>query len=463
MNRPRNQAWVYAALIVLLAVMVAAAMARSNAGPPYAGHRLRYWVGELAGDDYQARLRAETALRGMGREALPELARLAGMRDGGLGAVWREGWQRIFPQRPPRPDPEAVSIAAIRLLATLGEAAAPAAPVLVRQLASGSAAVARETEGVLRRIGPAATGPLAGELAQGTPARQDRVLRLLATSGGVEFGRGATNLLIEIINTGMSPDATLRLDAVKAADALGIGTKRTFAFLVVRLDDTDESVRCASAAALGRMGSGAVPATDRLTLMARDGSPRDRVEAASALWEITGDADRVLPPLISLLSDPEVRSSAAVVLGKMGGRAAPAVPTLLATLVREQSHRPSRTPSMVAVALGKVGPDAVPGLVALVGHPDADVRVNAAFALRGQGRDAAPAVPALGRMLRASDAEERMTAATTLAAIGPAATAVEDDLEDLAGETSGDVIVGHVASAARDALRRIRGNPGHLP
>jgi len=450
-------------VIVLLTVAVAAAITCSNAGPRYAGHGLRYWVGELAGDDYHARLRAEAALRGMGREALPELVRLAGRRDGGLEAVWREGWRRLFPHRPPRPDPEAVSIAAIRLLATLGEEAAPAAVALVRQLASGSTAVARETEGVLRRIGPAAAGPLAGELAQGTPARQDRVLRLLAASSGVDFGRGATNLLLEIIHAGMSPDATLRLDAVKAADALGTGTDRTFAFLVARLDDTDESVRCASAAALGGMGSGAVPATDRLMLMTMGGSLRDRVEAASALWEITGDVERVLPPLITLLSDPEVRSSAAVVLGKMGGRAAPAVPALLATLVHEQSHRPSRTPSMVAVALGKVGPDAVPGLVALIGHADADVRVNAAFALRGQGRDAAPAVPALGRMLRASDAEERMTAATTLAAIGPAATAVEADLEGLAGETSGDVIVGHVASAARDALRRIRGSPDHLP
>ena len=68
----------------------------------------------------------------------------------------------------------------------------------------------------------------------------------------------------------------------------------------------------------------------------------------------------------------------------------------------------------------------------------------------------APAIYYSIKALHSTHCEERMTAANALAAIGPWAREAEAELLRLAGETSGDVVVGHVASAARDALRRIR-------
>jgi HEAT repeat protein len=147
-------------------------------------------------------------------------------------------------------------------------------------------------------------------------------------------------------------------------------------------------------------------------------------------------------------------------LGEVGSDAADAVPILLHQLETIQTHRPSRTPSFAAIALGQLGPTAVPGLVKLIEHAVSDVRVNAAAALGGQGTAAAPAVPGLIRMLSAADLEEQMAAANALGEIGPVAEPAVPELTRLANlETTQDVIVGHVRSAARDALERIRVPP----
>jgi HEAT repeat protein len=283
---------------------------------------------------------------------------------------------------------------------------------------------------------------------------------MLAAGSEVNFGPGVTNLLTQVVRLGAADDPSLRLQAVAAAGALRTEASRTIPFLIARLDDAEVTVRAAAASALGDLGPAAASATNRLVAMMNSGSAPERAAAASAVWEITRDTTQTLPALRALLGEDEARSSAALVLGRMDRRAETAAPALLAALAQERTHRPSRTPSMVAVALGKVGPAAVPGLIELTGHAQADVRINAAFALRGQGTNAVTAVPALQRMLRAEDPEERLTAASTLAALGPAARAAEAELRRLADETSSDVIVGHVASAARDALRRIReGSP----
>lgn len=450
------KAWLWSGAFLLVLVAALAVGSGRDAGPRYAGRSLRYWLGELTSEDYQARLRAETALAGMGNEALPELIRVTGARDSAVGSAWRRGWQTLFPASRAQPSPEMLAMAAARLLSRFGAEAGPAATALVRMLVDGSPDVAREVEPVLRRIGSPAVAPLAAVLARGVPPAQDRVLQLLASSGGTDFGAAATNLLTEVLRFGDASDASVRLHSVAAIAGLRADPVRAVPFLIARLEDADVTVRCAAAAALGKIGPAATSATDLLVAMVNTGSGAERLEAASALWEISDDTTLAIPALQALLDTDEYRSSAAVVLARMGRRAAAAVPTMLSALARERTHRPSRTPSMVAVALGKAGPSAVPGLVELLSHCEADVRINAAFALRSQGSEASPAVSALQAMLRADDAEERMTAASTLAAVGPAAREAESELSRLAGQTSGDVIVGHVASAARDALRRIR-------
>lgn len=426
------------------------------ARPEYAGRPLRHWLGEMVSADHQVRLRAEAALGSLGTEALPELIQVVEMREGALGTAWRRVGQRWFPASPTRPSPEELRLSATRLLSRLGPEAAPAAAALVRMIAAGSGGAPREAESALRQIGPPAAVPLAASLATGSPAAQRRILHMLTSCDPEDFGREVTNLVAQVVRFGTAADPETRRQAVTVVGALRGDTDRAVAFLTQRLEDEDAQVRCAAMAWLGAIGPASAPATTRLATLLETGDNHERLAAARALWEVNRETTLTVPVLTSLLPESACRSAAALVLGEMGPHAAPAVPAMLAALAEERTHRPSRTPSMIAVALGKTGPTAIPGLIELAGHAETDVRINTAFALRGHGAAASAAVPALREMLRAEDAEERMSAANTLAAIGQAARAAEPELIRLAETTSGDVIVGHVASAARDALERIR-------
>ncbi len=101
------------------------------------------------------------------------------------------------------------------------------------------------------------------------------------------------------------------------------------------------------------------------------GPPRDqvtpdgRVTAALELWR---------------RDEPEARLKALRRLGRLGPRAAPAVPALASGL----SDREPRIRKATADVLQQIGPaahSAVPALVAALGDADRDVRTSAAYAL----------------------------------------------------------------------------------
>ncbi len=425
------------------------------AAPDYAGRPLRHWLGQLTSNEYQQRLEAEATLRGLGIEAIPELVRAVDARDSVLSASWRRVRRSWFGDTAGhRPSAEQLSMAAARLLSRFGTNATPASAALVRLLSEGSPDASREAEPALRAIGPPAAAELVRVLAQGAPAARHRTLDFLRRNGS-SFQPNTGPLVSEVLRLGSVPDPTERGMAIEALAALDAEAPQAVPFLVSRLTDEVPDVRLAAVKALAGMGPDADAARTDLTRVMNAGSPGERAQAASALWSICRDASLVLATLTRMLEYEEARTLAANTLAEMGPAAAPAASALLSALAQEQTHRPSRTPSIVALALGRIGPEAVPGLVQLAAHHDADIRINAAFALRSQGTNATPAVPALIEMLQAPDPEERLSAANALAAIGPGAREAHAELARLAATTSGDVIVGHVASAARDALRRL--------
>lgn len=174
------------------------------------------------------------------------------------------------------------------------------------------------------------------------------------------------------------------------------------------------------------------------------------------LLAMQAPAGEIVSVLAGLLREPALQWEAAKILGRLGPEAASAIPELLAAMVHTPTHRPSRTPHFAAWALGRLAPWATAELVRLLQAPDSDVRVFAAIALAGHGNAVAPAVPGLIRMLDAEDPEEQMTAAQTLGALGSVAAGAIPELTRLSGlETTQDVLVGHVRSAARAALTNI--------
>lgn len=152
-----------------------------------------------------------------------------------------------------------------------------------------------------------------------------------------------------------------------------------------------------------------------------------RIEAISALGDLGGKAKTSLPEMIALLKDnaQDVRFFAAMALGRVGAAAVPGVTMLL--------HDTSPTVRAVAAqALGWVGPDArssAPELKSLIQDKDAAVRKEVVLALGRIEKEIA--VPMLIELLRSSVTDVREAAFDALGEMGPASKAALPELTEI--------------------------------
>jgi HEAT repeat protein len=127
-------------------------------------------------------------------------------------------------------------------------------------------------------------------------------------------------------------------------------------------------------------------------------NPDKRERAAHALGTLPpGPHDgEVALALAARLADPEVevRWAADGALARLGPRAEPAIPALIAVLQHRQ-HK-----EWASTVLANIGTPAVPALRRALGHGQAHVRRSVAFALGAMGTDAREAAPDLRRLLR---------------------------------------------------------------
>ena len=107
---------------------------------------------------------------------------------------------------------------------------------------------------------------------------------------------------------------------------------------------------------------------------------------------------------------PEIRGTAAYLLGQMGTNAAPAVPDLIETLDDSDAHVRIRA----GRALMKIGTPAVTNLTVALGHSEPLVRLGAAKTLGGIGPEAKYAEGALAKMTNDASADVRQAAARAL-------------------------------------------------
>ncbi|MGW6024647.1 HEAT repeat domain-containing protein [Streptomyces sp. NPDC055099] len=152
--------------------------------------------------------------------------------------------------------------------------------------------------------------------------------------------------------------------------------------------------------AVGRYGSAAAQAAPRLRQVASDASRSvpHRLDAADALWSVTGAAQDVLPVLRdALASDGSfARTRAVRIAGKLGPGAAPLVPGLR-ELMAQSEHLRTET----AIALWQIRADAAEVLPVLLDQWTAapHSRPETAACLLEMGPAAAPALPLLRREL----------------------------------------------------------------
>jgi len=233
------------------------------------------------------------------------------------------------------------------------------------------------------------------------------------------------------------------LDYGVAHDALmGIGEKGVEALSLV-LRDGDPRDRVIAALTLGDIGS--VEGVEALIEALKDEEPVVRGDAAMALGRI-GD-ERAAGPLMEVLGDwdREVRLKAVEALGEIGSLEAvdPLIP-----LLKDQSGDVKR---YAAEALGRLGDKrAVEPLVKALGDEDIDVRSEAARAL-GEIGDVRGVEP-LTIMLKAKHVSLRNVAVDALVKIG--APVVDGLIQILEGGE------GYARLAAADALEKIGWEPG---
>jgi len=422
-----------------------------RAGPVYEGAPLSEWLRRASSRDVDQRRQAVRALDQVGPEAVPTLIRALEARPAWWWRLWQAARENVLGV-PRAPDPAlALNRTAAEVLARLGPAASNAAPALLRWGARhGYASLAHHP---LRAIGPAALPALRRAL-------HSREARLRETAAEVVadpvFQPVADQLLPALLAGAVQRSGAFSRAHLHALGVLGPPRRDVAARLAEWLPACPADSAAALLSALAAFGPDARDHGDRVRPFLTVPDPRVRLAAARALHAAQPPARETVPVLIELLREPALQWEAARQLGLLGEAAAPAIPALLAALEHTPTHRPSRTPHFAALALGHLGPEAVAGLVTLLEHPSAEVRMSAAAALEEHGAAAAAAVPALTRMLAAADPEEQMVAARVLGSLGHVAAPALPELTQLSQtETTQDVTVGHARSAARLAVKQI--------
>jgi len=220
----------------------------------------------------------------------------------------------------------------------------------------------------------------------------DQEIRLEALRRLGRLGHRSRPAVADLIS-GLS-DPALEIRAA-TADALGqIGWSEANPALIAALRDPEREVRSAAAAALARTRPDKRKAIPALAASLRAdplGYGDPAVETLAAMGE------PAVPVAIELLQEanPELTSSGAALVAKLGPAATATIPSLIKAL-----HRPERQiRDLAAEALASIGDPAIEAITLALRDRDPRVRGGAARALQLMGNRGSPAIAALIAML----------------------------------------------------------------
>ena len=351
-------------------------------------------IAALESSDPAAQLQAAKALGELGSEAEPAVPVLLGLMEqnsytdegesvgaaacAALGQIGRVAVPKLI-EALEHEHPQVRRGAALALH-DIGRDAAPAVPALIEVLKRDDPATNHPAIYALGAVGPEAKPamPLLIEMLR-HENQQNRWEACRALGAIGPEAKGAVPELLRLLGEGV---ASSRQNAAAALGRIGpvIG-EQGINGLIGALDDRQGAVREAAAIALGRLGPPAKAAAPALEKALQRAEFEAKVPIAKAIWQITGDADRIVPLLARELETIEAGLSAAEALGEMGPAARAAVPQL----IRALEHRDYETRAAVAHALGRIGPEARPAIPALrkrLEDNEAEVRDAAREALR---------------------------------------------------------------------------------
>lgn len=312
-------------------------------GAPWAADLLRTLHGAL-GDRVEDRV----ALLADQLCSPDEGQRLDAVRmSGGLIRVWRGPYDevvRLVGEQLAEPDPR-LRDAAAHLLAEIRLLAAPAVDTLAARVAVTSETWVRQWEDGRTSLDPALRA-----LANIGDPRTLPVLRSVLERPGVPWDLGHAVAALGPAASPLAGALRRRLAEVPLEPSANGGPAPLMdALASLRADEATPEVlrvlrgvpeasapylRSSALRTLGSFGPGARGAVGELEALMRRSRTREAIEAADALYSVSGDVDAVLPVLIGALTAEEplgIRAAAGVV-GRLGTRAAAAGPRLRALL-----------------------------------------------------------------------------------------------------------------------------------
>ncbi len=234
----------------------------------------------------------------------------------------------------------------------------------------------------------------------------------------------------------------MQLDAALVLGEIGPDASAATPALLRLLESDDWDLREGVTGALGRIAPDSEVVNAAMvrawSTAARSAAGPRRYRAVLTLGRLGPKAAGAVPVLAEMLDDPS--SGAARALGQIGPAAAGAVPALIETLRRPESHVRQQT----AEALGRIGPaarTAVPALLEAMRDKRPEVRWRVAAAIGRIGSNENGCIAALGAMLKDEDPRVRDRVAEALGRMGRPA-----------GQVGGEIALAARANRAADRV-----------
>jgi HEAT repeat protein len=419
--------------------------AATNPELTMAGRPLREWADDLKDPDERVRMRALKMFRNLGGKARPALPAIrAALKD---------------PSPNVRPE-------ACRALGAMGR---ENIPLLLDTFTSDDPY--NYASSVLSQMGPVAVPQLLEALGH----RDPRVRRGVVSALTMDWKAGS-QVIAALRRALEDPDGLVRLQAATALPNLDRDSPPPVDVIRAALHDPDPAVRLRAAERLPNFPASVESTVSMLEPALQDPDGRVRVQAALSLWvrdheqrkkalpvllaALTGndesacdaalsaeaellhydrDGIRAALPALQVVLQQRARHRPRTILGALGGAmqlGAEASETRPILLELVQADDPGVAANVIEW-LQRMAPREASFIAALVqalGHRNVWVRVAAAHAVAGLGRNVGPAMPALAAALKDSSPEVRAAAAWALGRLGrdagPTVLALGDALKD---------------------------------
>ncbi len=442
MNVRKDQRFVGVVAVISLALLAGWIAWRRPANPVVRGRLASEWTADLLSPEYQVRGEAQAALLMLGEEAVPEIRVLLQQRVRAWESLANRFGSSLPFLRSKGADPTLCRRRGAEMISLLEQKGRAAVPELIDTLRYAPAA--NEAQHALLRVGDAAVEGLVSALRSRYPAVRAQVAHLLK-----EFPAHEKQYLPPVIARTRDEDFRVRREAAFTLGGSACSHPVVIAALLPLTLASTAEVRAEACRSLGALGERVPEVMAGLSVCFQDVIAVVRLEAAKSFWSLGGECGIAIRVLEGVLPTQE-GWQAAYALGRMGPAAAPAVPALIEALKREKVPRVFRTPPSSSFALGQIREPAIPALLAVLEHPQPEVRLAAVLAFNFMGSHALSAVPELQKLLGDPDPEIRQVTAITLASAGAERELV---LSSLAECLNAEDI--YIRSMAAELLRKI--------